>query len=35
LLLIEPKNIEFGEGLTAQVQAASEEITKVLLDLLD
>jgi|SRR5208283_1729940 hydrogenase 3 maturation protease len=30
LLLIEPKNMEFGEGLTAPVQAAAERLTKFL-----
>jgi hydrogenase 3 maturation protease len=34
LLLIEPKNVEFGEGLTPEVEAASEKITKTLLRLL-
>ena len=34
LLLIEPKNAEFGEGLTPEVQAAAERITTVLLKLL-
>jgi hydrogenase 3 maturation protease len=34
LLLIEPKSMEFGEGLTAEVQAAAERITKILLELL-
>jgi hydrogenase 3 maturation protease len=34
LLLIEPKNVEFGEGLTAEVQTASERLTKILLGLL-
>ncbi len=34
LLLIEPKSMEFGEGLTAPVQAAAERLTKVLLRLL-
>ena len=31
LLLIEPKNTDFGEGLTAPVQAAAKRLTKVLL----
>ena len=31
LLLIEPENTEFGEGLTSTGQAASEKITKTLL----
>ena len=34
LLLIEPKSVEFGEGLTAEVQAAAERLTKILLGLL-
>jgi hydrogenase 3 maturation protease len=34
LLLIEPKSMEFGEGLTVEVQAAAEKITKILLELL-
>jgi hydrogenase 3 maturation protease len=34
LLLIEPENTEFGEGLTPTVQAAAEKITKILLELL-
>jgi hydrogenase 3 maturation protease len=33
LLLIEPKNTEFGEGLTPEVQKAAEKITKVMLEL--
>ncbi|MEM2130553.1 MAG: hydrogenase 3 maturation endopeptidase HyCI [Candidatus Bathyarchaeia archaeon] len=33
LLLIEPENTEFGEGLTSIVQATAEEITKILLEL--
>jgi len=33
LLLIEPKNVEFGEGLTPEVQATAEKITKILLKL--
>ena len=31
LLLIEPKNVEFGEGLTPDVQAAAEKIANILL----
>jgi hydrogenase 3 maturation protease len=31
LLLIEPENTEFGEGLTPEVQKAAEKITKILL----
>jgi hydrogenase 3 maturation protease len=34
LLLIEPKNVEFGEGLTVEVQKSAEEITVALLKLL-
>ena len=34
LLLIEPEDTEFGEGLTATVEAAAEKITKRLIDLL-
>jgi hydrogenase 3 maturation protease len=34
LLLIEPANVEFGEGLTPEVQAAAEKITQILLKLL-
>jgi hydrogenase 3 maturation protease len=34
LLLVEPKKTEFGEGLTAEVEAAAERLTKVLLKLL-
>jgi hydrogenase 3 maturation protease len=34
LLLIEPKNVEFGEGLTPDVQATAEKITDMLLHLL-
>ena len=30
LLLIEPKNTKFGEGLTAEVQAAAEKIASIL-----
>jgi hydrogenase 3 maturation protease len=33
LLLIEPKNVEFGEGLTPDVQAVAEKIVGVLLKL--
>lgn len=33
LLLVEPENTEFGEGLTITVQAAAEKITKILLEL--
>jgi len=34
LLLIEPQDTEFGEGLTGIVQTAAEEITKKLIELL-
>ena len=34
LLLIEPENTEFGEGLTPEVQAAAEKIVAVLRKLL-
>lgn len=34
LLLVEPKSMEFGEGLSAQVQAAAQRLTKVLVALL-
>ncbi|MGD0643354.1 MAG: hydrogenase 3 maturation endopeptidase HyCI [Candidatus Bathyarchaeia archaeon] len=34
LLLIEPKSVEFGEGLTAEIQLAAGRLTKLLLDLL-
>jgi hydrogenase 3 maturation protease len=30
LLLIEPANVEFGEGLTPEVQVAAEKITQIL-----
>jgi hydrogenase maturation protease len=33
LLLIEPENTDFGEGLTQKVEAASGRITKILLEL--
>jgi len=33
VLLIEPENTEFGEGLTPTVQVAAEKITKILLKL--
>lgn len=33
LLLIEPENMEFGEGLTPKVEAAAQRLTKVLADL--
>jgi hydrogenase 3 maturation protease len=34
LLLVEPKSMEFGEDLTAEVQAVAERLVKVLLKLL-
>jgi len=34
LLLIEPKNVEFGEGLSVEVEAQAEKLTKLLLELL-
>jgi hydrogenase 3 maturation protease len=34
LLLVEPKSMDFGEGLTVKVQAASERLTKILAELL-
>jgi hydrogenase 3 maturation protease len=34
LLLIEPENVEFGEGLTPEVQAAAEKIADTLLEML-
>lgn len=34
LLLIEPENTDFGEGLTQKVKKASEEITNTLIELL-
>ena len=33
LLLVEPEDMEFGEGLTPAVQEAAEKITKMLLEL--
>lgn len=33
LLLIEPKDTKFGEGLTPEVQETAEKITKILLEL--
>ena len=33
LLLIEPENTEFGEGLTPEAQKAAEKITKIMLEL--
>jgi hydrogenase 3 maturation protease len=35
LLLVEPMSMEFGEGLSPQVQATAEKLTKILLTLLD
>jgi hypothetical protein len=34
LLLIEPKNTEFGEGLSSEIALASGQIVKTLLSLL-
>jgi hydrogenase 3 maturation protease len=34
LLLLEPKSIEFGEGLSLEVEGASDRLTKILLCLL-
>jgi hydrogenase 3 maturation protease len=34
LLLVEPKSVDFGEGLSIEVQAAAERLTKVLIALL-
>jgi hydrogenase 3 maturation protease len=34
LLLVEPGNVDFGEGLTAEVDRASDRIVKLLLDAL-
>lgn len=34
LLLIEPKNMDFGEGLSVEVEAEAERLTKLLLELL-
>jgi len=34
LLLIQPKDTDFGEGLTSEVQAASEKVERALLELL-
>jgi hydrogenase 3 maturation protease len=33
LLLIEPENIDFGEGLTNEVQTAAEKISRILIKL--
>jgi hydrogenase 3 maturation protease len=30
LLLVEPKNMDFGEGLSAEVKASAEELTRIL-----
>lgn len=35
LLLIEPKNMEFGEGLTQKLQESSEKLTEILVELLN
>lgn len=34
LLLVEPKNLDFGEGLSIEVAAAAEELVAVLLEIL-
>ncbi|MDD4326542.1 MAG: hydrogenase 3 maturation endopeptidase HyCI [Candidatus Bathyarchaeota archaeon] len=34
LLLVEPKTTEFGEGLSEEVQATAEKLTKLLIDFL-
>ncbi len=34
LLLVEPKSMEFGEGLSPNIQATAENLTKILLTLL-
>ncbi len=34
LLLVEPKSMEFGEGLSVEVESASEQLTKLLVELL-
>ncbi len=34
LLLVEPKTIEFGEGLSVEVQTTAQKLTKILLTLL-
>jgi Ni,Fe-hydrogenase maturation factor len=34
LLLIEPKNVEFGEGLTPEVASSAERVVKTLLSVL-
>jgi hydrogenase 3 maturation protease len=34
LLLIEPASVEFGEGLSVEVEATAKQLTKLLLDLL-
>ncbi len=35
LLLVEPKCMEFGEGLTVEIQAAAEKYAKILAELLN
>ena len=35
LLLIEPKSMEFGEGLTQKLQESSEKLTEILVELLN
>jgi hydrogenase 3 maturation protease len=34
LLLVEPTSVEFGEGLSNEVEAATERLSKLLLELL-
>jgi hydrogenase 3 maturation protease len=34
LLLVEPQNMEFGEGLTSEVEASAQRLTKILVNLL-
>ncbi len=34
LLLIQPKNVEFGEGLSTELGVAADEVSRLLLDLL-
>jgi hydrogenase 3 maturation protease len=35
LLLVEPKNMEFGEGLSVEVEATAQRLVMLLLELLD
>ncbi len=34
LLLIQPKNVEFGEGLSPELQAAADKVSRLMLNLL-